>query len=60
MINVPPPLNRDYNRDPNIKALKGGGLLIMGLHDPKIGVGYRSPGSFSQQTSAKARTLFLQ
>ena len=22
MINKPPPLNRDYNRDPHIKALK--------------------------------------
>ena len=28
----PPPLHRDYNLDPNIKSLKGGCLLIMGLH----------------------------
>ena len=26
-----PPLNREYNRDPNIKALKTKGLFIMGL-----------------------------
>ena len=36
MINEPPPLNgdytRDYNRDLNIKVLKSGGVLIMGLH----------------------------
>ena len=32
MINKPPPLNRDYNRDPNIKALKRGGVIIPGLH----------------------------
>ena len=32
LINKPFPLNRDYNRDPSIKALKGGGLFIMGLH----------------------------
>ena len=34
MINQPPPLSRDYNRDPNIilRPLKGGGLLTMGLH----------------------------
>ena len=25
-------LNRDYNRDPNIKVLKRKGSLIMGLH----------------------------
>ena len=25
---------RDYNRDPDIKALKRRGLLIMGLYDP--------------------------
>ena len=24
LINKPPPLKRDHNRDPNIKALKGG------------------------------------
>ena len=27
-----PLLNRDYNRDPNIKALKRAGLLITDLH----------------------------
>ena len=33
MIDIPPALNRAYNRDPNInKALERGGLLIMGLH----------------------------
>ena len=31
LINKSPPLNRGYNRDPNIRLLKGGGLLIMGL-----------------------------
>ena len=31
LINKPPPLNRDYNRDPHIKTLKRPGLLIMGL-----------------------------
>ena len=25
-------INRDYNRDPNIKALKRRGLLVMVLH----------------------------
>ena len=29
-----PPLDRDYSRDPNIKALKSRGLLIRGLHYP--------------------------
>ena len=29
MINEPPSLNRDYNRDPNIKAFQRGGLLMM-------------------------------
>ena len=32
MINKLPPLNGDYNTDPDIKAFKGGRLLIMGLH----------------------------
>ena len=32
MINEPPPLKRDYKKDPDIKGIKGGGLLIMGLH----------------------------
>ena len=32
VINKPPALTRDYNKAPNIWALKGGGLLIMGLH----------------------------
>ena len=32
LIRKPPPLNRDYNRDPNIEALKRRGLFIMGLH----------------------------
>ena len=27
MINKPPPLNRDYSRDPNIKALKKRGFI---------------------------------
>ena len=32
MIDKPPPLDRDYKRDPNVKALKkGGGLLFTGL-----------------------------
>ena len=30
MINKPPPLNWDYNRDPNIWALKGGGFINHG------------------------------
>ena len=30
MINKPPPFNRDYNRDPNIKALKGRGFINHG------------------------------
>ena len=30
MINKPPPLNRDYDRDPNIKALKRRGFLNHG------------------------------
>ena len=30
MINKPPPLNRDYDRDPNIKALKRRGLINHG------------------------------
>ena len=32
MINKPPPINGDYNRDPNIQALKRRRLLISGLH----------------------------
>ena len=32
----PPPLNRDYNRDPNIWALKGGGVLNSGSTLGKI------------------------
>ena len=43
MIHKPPALNRDDNRDPNIEALKGGGLLITGLHyslrGPRYGAG---------------------
>ena len=31
LINNPPPLNTDSHSDPNARALKGGGLLIMGL-----------------------------
>ena len=32
-VECPPLLVRDYNRDPRIsRPLKGGGLLIMGLH----------------------------
>ena len=27
MINKPPPLNRDYDRDPNVYALKRRGVL---------------------------------
>ena len=30
MINKPPPLNGDYDRDPNIKALKGRGFINHG------------------------------
>ena len=30
MINKPPPLNRDYNRDPNMKALKRRGFIDRG------------------------------
>ena len=30
MINEPPPLNRDNNRDPNIKALKRRGFINHG------------------------------
>ena len=30
VINKPPPLNRDYNRDPNIKALKRRGFINHG------------------------------
>ena len=50
VINEPPPFNRDYNRDPNIQALKRRGFVHHGstlsvchmqprilkiLHDPK-------------------------
>ena len=28
LINKPPPLNRDYTRDPHLRPLKGVGLLI--------------------------------
>ena len=30
MINEPPSLNRDYNRDPNMKALKRRGVINQG------------------------------
>ena len=30
MINKPPPLDRDYNRDPNTKALKRRGFMNHG------------------------------
>ena len=30
LINKPPPLNRDYNRDPNIHALKRRGFINQG------------------------------
>ena len=30
MINKPPPLNRDQNRDPNMKALKRKGFMNQG------------------------------
>ena len=30
LINKPPPHNRDYNRDPNIKALKRRGFMNQG------------------------------
>ena len=30
MINEPPPLNRDYDRDPNIKSLKRRGFIKQG------------------------------
>ena len=30
MIDNPPPLNRDYNRDPSIKALKRRGFINHG------------------------------
>ena len=32
MINKPPPLNRNYSKDPNVKAPGRRGLLIRGLH----------------------------
>ena len=32
MIDKLLPLIRSYNRDPNSKALEGGGVLIRGLH----------------------------
>ena len=31
-MTYPPPLSRDLNRHPTIKALKRGGVRIMGLH----------------------------
>ena len=31
LVNEPPPLNSDYNRDPNIKALKKETIGIMGI-----------------------------
>ena len=36
MKNKPPPLNRDYNRDPNIKALKRRGFVNHGSTLPEI------------------------
>ena len=30
LVNKPPPLNRDYNRDPNIQALKRRGFINHG------------------------------
>ena len=31
-IKKPPPLNKGYNRDPIIKALRRRGLLVIDLH----------------------------
>ena len=31
MINRPPPLNRDYNRDPNSRAIRGRGFINHGF-----------------------------
>ena len=42
MINKPPPLSRDYNRDPNIKALTQKGFIN---HGPYI-TGQTQPLSF--------------
>ena len=36
MINKPPPHNRDYNRDPNIKALKRRGFFNPQLPPNKL------------------------
>ena len=49
MTNKPPPLNRGYNRDPNIQALKKGGVYSSGVYirvvAPGLGTGplCRSP-----------------
>ena len=59
MTNKLPPLNRDYNRDPNIKVLKRVGLLIMGL---QMGLGSykRSLGGSARQHGVAPRHSFPQ
>ena len=40
LINKPPPLDRDYHRDPNIKALKRRGFINHGNHGVSRGLHY--------------------
>ena len=44
MINKPPPLNREYNGDPNIKAIKTKWCINHGSTLPKKGATNRASG----------------
>ena len=51
MINKPSPLNRDYNRDPNIEALKKRGVINHG--STLEGLGFRVQDKAAQGQQIK-------
>ena len=59
MINKPPPLNRDDNKDPNIKALKRRGFINHGstLLQPKPQTPNISPESPDLETHHESYSL---
>ena len=64
MINKPPPLNRDYNRDPNIKALKRRGFINHGstlssLAPYASGIDEEEPAAKLELTCALCRAKCL-
>ena len=65
LINNPPPLNRDYIRDPNIKALKREGFINHGFAVPTLSDLFRNlqgvpnfPWRFGARLQRNARWWF--